>query len=154
MRLDKIQMETLKELMNPKGRVVYFETTDDTAVVVIPKGTAGYVIPKKKLALNLNNAQAMMTGLPGAVDHDNLYTAVELQPTDEYRMGGSARKYLAHGRPDQPVYIDTKLLAHFDDPGLFQNTYSPGGMVTVAEDSILDDDLVVVGYVCPVKVEE
>lgn len=154
MRLDKIQTETLKELMNPKGRVVYYETTDDTSVVVIPKGTAGYVIPKEKLFINLNNAQAAMAGLPGAVDPGDLYLAVKLEPTDEYRMGGSARKYLAEGRPDQPVYIDTKLLAAFDSPMLYQNSYSPLGMVTVAEYSIVDDDLWVVGYVCPTRVEE
>lgn len=154
MKIDKIQVETLKELMKPTGRVVYYtHPDDDDKTVIIPKGTAAYVLPTDMLHVGLRGAQVTDHALYDGVPTRDLYAAVKFEPTDEYRVGGTVRKYLANGDADQPLYIDTKLLAHFDSPVLFQKRYAPLGLVTVTEYQLERDRLEVVGYVCPFRIE-
>lgn len=154
MKIDKIQVETLKELMHPGGRVVYYPLDDGEKTVIIPKGVAAYVLPTDMLHVSLRGAQVTDHALYDGVTTYSLDAAVRLAPTDEYRVGGKARKYLADGDEYQPLYIDTKLLAYFTNPVLFQKRYAPLGLVTVAEYQLERDRLEVVGYVCPLRVED
>lgn len=157
MKNEKIQATILKELLSPKGRVAYYietdENLDDFAVVIV--GNTGYRIPLDQLKVILS-ADQRCSPLAGAVSdlHDPAADVIKLIPTDQYRLGGSARKYLAYGDEDKPVYVDTKLLANFDNPTLFQcSIYNPLGLVTVAEWQMELDATVVVGYVLPTRIE-
>lgn len=157
MKNEKIQATILKELLSPKGRVAYYietdENLDDFAVVIL--GDIAYRIPLEQLKLDLTGVARVDT-LPGAMSslHDPDFDVIKLHPTDQYRLGGSARKYLAYGDEDKPVYVDTKLLAHFDNPTLYQcSAYNPLGLMTVAEWQMELDATVVVGYVLPSRIE-
>lgn len=151
MKIVKAQAEILKELLDPTGRVCYYTDELDETVTVVTKGTVGYRMPQSMLRVDLEGAQTCAPLFDRVVD---LTRAIELKPTDHYRLGGKVREYRAFGDEDMPVYIDTKLLANFDVPLLYQNQYSPGGMVTLAEYRIDIDSVDVVGYVCPVRIHE
>lgn len=151
MKIDKIQVEILKELLKPSARVAYWEDNNGEIVTIIPTGTVGYVLPISLLRVNLEGAQ---TCVPLRDKVANPAQAVQLEPTDHYRRGGQVREYRAFGDEDKPVYVDTKLLANFENPQLFQPRYSAIGLVTVAEYRLDTERLEVCGIVCPVCIKD
>ena len=70
-----------------------------------------------------------------------------------YRIGGKVQKFLYGGNEDCPVFIDTKLLANFDNPTLYQGRYAPVGVVTIAEYDRIMDKEVIVGLVFPCRID-
>lgn len=155
MKNEKVQVAILKELLKPDGRVVYKEMQSeplehDKTLVIIQQAVVGYVLNNEDMRVDLIGAQSTQL-----FDNElnGLEEKVELKPTDVYRIGGKVQRFLYGGNEDCPVFIDTKLLANFDNPLLYQGRYAPLGIVTVAEYNRISDKEVIVGLVCPVRIE-
>ena len=155
MKNEKVQVAILKELLKPDGRVVYKEMqsvngTDLDKTMVIPQGEVGYVLSNDDMRVDLIGAQITQLF---ENELSGLEEKTELKPTDVYRIGGKVQKFLYGGNEDCPVFIDTKLLANFDNPTLYQGRYAPVGVVTIAEYDRIMDKEVIVGLVCPCRID-
>lgn len=155
MKNEKVQVAILKELLKPDGRVVYKEMqsvngTDLDKTMVIPQGEVGYVLSNDDMRVDLIGAQITQLF---ENELSGLEEKTELKPTDVYRIGGKVQKFLYGGNEDCPVFIDTKLLANFDNPCLYQGRYAPVGVVTIAEYDWSVDKEVIVGLVCPCRID-
>ena len=155
MKNEKVQVAILKELLKPDGRVVYKEMQsvngmDLDKTMVIPQGEVGYVLSNADMRVDLIGAQITQLFENELI---GLEEKTELKPTDVYRIGGKVQKFLYGGNEDCPVFIDTKLLANFDNPTLYQGRYAPVGVVTIAEYDRIMDKEVIVGLVCPCRID-
>ena len=155
MKNEKVQVAILKELLKPDGRVVYKEMQsvngmDPDKTMVIPQGSVGYVLTNADMRVDLIGAQITHLFENELI---GLEEKTELKPTDVYRIGGKVQKFLYGGNEDCPVFIDTKLLANFDNPTLYQDRYAPVGVVTIAEYDRIMDKEVIVGLVCPCRID-
>lgn len=153
MKNEKVQVAILKELLKPDGRVVYKEIQSDLdqdKTMVIPQGDVGYVLNNDDMRVDLIGAQVTQLF---ENELSGLEEKTELKPTDVYRIGGKVQKFLYGGNEDCPVFIDTKLLANFDNPTLYQGRYAPVGVVTIAEYDRIVDKEVIVGLVCPCRID-
>lgn len=155
MKNEKVQVAILKELLKPDGRVVYKEMQsvngmDLDKTMVIPQGEVGYVLSNDDMRVDLIGSQITQLF---ENELSGLEEKTELKPTDVYRIGGKVRKFLYGGNEDCPVFIDTKLLANFDNPTLYQGRYAPVGVVTIAEYDRIMDKEVIVGLVCPCRID-
>ena len=155
MKNEKVQVAILKELLKPDGRVVYKEMQsvngmDLDKTMVIPQGEVGYVLRNDDMRVDLIGAQITQLF---ENELSGLEEKTELKPTDVYRIGGKVQKFLYGGNEDCPVFIDTKLLANFDNPTLYQGRYAPVGVVTIAEYDRIMDKEVIVGLVCPCRID-
>ena len=153
MKNEKVQVAILKELLKPDGRVVYKEMQSVTGMdqtMVIPQGEVGYVLSNDDMRVDLIGAQ-ITTLFENELS--GLEEKTELKPTDVYRIGGKVQKFLYGGNEDCPVFVDTKLLANFDNPTLYQGRYAPVGVVTIAEYDRIMDKEVIVGLVCPCRID-
>ena len=155
MKNEKVQVAILKELLKPDGRVVYKEMQsvngmDLDKTMVIPQGEVGYVLSNADMRVDLIGAQITQLFENELI---GLEEKTELKPTDVYRIGGKVQKFLYGGNEDCPVFIDTKLLANFDNPTLYQGRYAPVGVVTIAEYDRIVDKEVIVGLVCPCGID-
>lgn len=155
MKNEKVQVAILKELLKPDGRVVYKEMQsvngmDPDKTMVIPQGQVGYVLSNDDMRVDLIGAQITQLF---ENELSGLEEKTELKPTDVYRIGGKVQKFLYGGNEDCPVFIDTKLLANFDNPTLYQGRYAPVGVVTIAEYDRIMDKEVIVGLVCPCRID-
>ena len=153
MKNEKVQVAILKELLKPDGRVVYKEIQSDLdqdKTMVIPQGVVGYVLNNDDMRVDLIGAQVTQLF---ENELSGLEEKTELKPTDVYRIGGKVQKFLYGGNEDCPVFIDTKLLANFDNPTLYQGRYAPVGVVTIAEYDRIVDKEVIVGLVCPCRID-
>lgn len=153
MKNEKVQVAILKELLKPDGRVVYKEMRSDLdpdKTMVIPHGEVGYVLSNDDMRVDLIGAQITQLF---ENELSGLEEKTELKPTDVYRIGGKVQKFLYGGNEDYPVFIDIKLLANFDNPTLYQGRYAPVGVVTIAEYDRIMDKEVIVGLVCPCRID-
>lgn len=155
MKNEKVQVAILKELLKPDGKVVYKEMQsvngmDLDKTMVIPQGEVGYVLSNADMRVDLIGAQ-ITTLFENELS--GLEEKTELKPTDVYRIGGKVQKFLYGGNEDCPVFIDTKLLANFDNPTLYQGRYAPVGVVTIAEYDRIVDKEVIVGLACPCRID-
>lgn len=155
MKNEKVQVAILKELLKPDGRVVYKEMQsvngmDPDKTMVIPQRGVGYVLSNDDMRVDLIGAQITQLF---ENELSGLEEKTELKPTDVYRIGGKVQKFLYGGNEDCPVFIDTKLLANFDNPTLYQGRYAPVGVVTIAEYDRIMDKEVIVGLVCPCRID-
>ena len=153
MKNEKVQVAILKELLKPDGRVVYKEIQSDLDLdktMVIPQGVVGYVLNNDDMRVDLIGAQVTQLF---ENELSGLEEKTELKPTDVYRIGGKVQKFLYGGNEDCPVFIDTKLLANFDNPTLYQGRYAPVGVVTIAKYDRIVDKEVIVGLVCPCRID-
>ena len=153
MKNEKVQVAILKELLKPDGRVAYKEIQSDLdqdKTMVIPQGDVGYVLNNDDMRVDLIGAQVTQLF---ENELSGLEEKTELNPTDVYRIGGKVQKFLYGGNEDCPVFIDTKLLANFDNPTLYQGRYAPVGVVTIAEYDRIVDKEVIVGLVCPCRID-
>ena len=145
MKLDKFQVDALKALLKNPASVSYWSCDDGHTLVCLH----GYVAAKifdDDLQLKLIDAQ-MSLNLRTAWDVELDRPGV-LLPTDEYRRGGTAQKFLYGGDATKPVYIDTKYLAYFQPDQLVQPAYNPKGLVYVIENQNP------VGIIAPVNIKE
>lgn len=150
MNIPKIQQEVLKALLVDPKNVKCTGFGEDSVLITL-NHTVSWVLKQSWLRLDLEGTQNLIDYLPcteHVVHPDNV-----LKPTDEYRLGGSARRYLrtdTEGEDD--VYIDTARLKFFDHPTLYQSPGYPH-LVFVTEDLYQNGETLVVGIVCPVKVD-
>ena len=123
---------------------------DQDQTMVIPQGEVGYVLSNADMRVDLIGAQITQLF---ENELSGLEEKTELKPTDVYRIGGKVQKFLYGGNEDCPVFVDTKLLANFDNPTLYQGGYAPVGVVTIAEYDRIMDKEVIVGLVCPCRID-
>ena len=142
----KIQQELLKSLVKDQKGSYFYDSA--TRVFVTTTGKVGYFINEADLQVKLTGAQTMMAfNLDDVVCPDNL-----LVGTDEYRIGGTVRKYRNDDVLREDTYVATGLLKYFDNPKLYQaeNPLSP---IVVTEDLYGVGEQYIVGVVMPHKVK-
>lgn len=152
MNTAKAQQEILKQLIDDPSRVGYFEAAEEDKIFITANGKVGYLIPLEDLRLSLTGAQCMVHVW------DDFEAALGtmsnlLQETDEYRLGGKARKYLRSDDPGAEIYVNSDLLKVFNHPQLWQKFGSFTNPIVVTESFCSDGAPVPVGIVCPVKVD-
>ena len=117
MNITKIQQEFLKQLIANPSQVTY-SVDEENRYSLTTAGGVTFVIPEEKLQLNLKNAQLGTDPWYWAEDIAGKMENA-LLPTDEYRRGGTARRYIPHTDPNSAIYVDTGLLKYFDSPQLW-----------------------------------
>jgi hypothetical protein len=151
MNVLKIQQELLKQLIANPSQITYSIDEEARCSITTAGGTT-FVIPGDKLQISLKDAQ---------LGTDPLYWAEDvagdpkntLLPTDEYRHGGTARRYIQCRKPDSAIYVDQGKLKVFDNPQLWQDPEHPYNPIVVTEQFIGDSSPVTVGIVFPTKVD-
>lgn len=134
MNILKINQEVLKDMLGNKR--TSFSYCDDDRLYIQEEPEVGYFLTEEQMLVNLEGAQQACPYDPEeVVAPRNL-----LVGTDEYRIGGTVRKYLHTN--GTAVYIKTGLLKHFDAPHLYHTEGSP---VVVTEDA--KDRWTIVGMV-------
>lgn len=124
MNILKINQEVLKDMLGTK-RTIFSYCDDDRLYIQVDPGV-GYFLAEGQMLVNLEGAQQACPYDPEeVVAPRNL-----LVGTDEYRIGGTVRKYLHTNGTE--VYIQTALLKNFDAPSLYHTEGSP---VVVTEDA-------------------
>lgn len=124
MNILKINQEVLQDMLGTKRTSFSYCYDDRLYIQVDPE--VGYFLDKGQMLVNLGGAQQAYPYDPKeVVAPKNL-----LVGTDEYRIGGTVRKYLHQN--GTAVYIQTGLLKHFDAPVLYHTEGSP---VVVTEDA-------------------
>lgn len=151
MNTTKIQQEVLKQLIADASRVKYFEAPEGRIFLTID-AKVGYLLPQDKLHLNLTGAQIGMDLYDLIVDSTEREHNL-LRETDEYRLGGTARKYLRSDDTEVEIYVDQGLLKNFDHPKLWQLPGNSNNAIAVTETFCSDGAPVPVGIVCSVKVK-
>ena len=150
MNIAKIQQEVLKALLVDPNNVKCTGFGEDSVLITVDH-TVSWVLKQSWLRLDLDGTQNLIDYFPSTdrvVHPDNV-----LRATDEYRLGGCARRYLRTDTVDEDdVYVDTAKLKFFDHPTLYQNPGFPH-LIFVTEDIYQNGETVVVGIVCPVKVD-
>lgn len=143
----KVEQEILKALC--KGKKVSYYSTGNS-VFVTTDGFVGWMIPREALHLDLQT---------GAMPRVDLHlerarvSGCELQGTDQYRHGGTARRYLRGGDPSDEVYIDQSLLKCFEAPTFYQGE-RPTGPITIVEHDLVDGHPFIAGCVMPIRVKD
>lgn len=154
MNVPKIQQELLKALLANPQNVNFFEFDDfdDDKRIFITDSGVGYVLNADELRIDLSGAQTM-TSLEDLFEKI-LIPENRLLETDEYRLGGTARKYLRQNSVNDSVYVDQKHLKLFNTPMLYQAADGDVKIIVVAESFMKDGKPSIVGCVLPVKVTE
>lgn len=150
MNIPKIQQEILKALLVDPNHVKCTGFGEGDVLITVDHSVS-WVLKESWLRLNLDGTQNFIFFHPhvdNVIHPDNV-----LKATDEYRLGGCARRYL---RTDamlegEDVYVDTAKLKYFDSPTLYQDPNYP--FLFVTEDLYHNGEAVVVGIVVPVKVD-
>jgi hypothetical protein len=152
----KIQQEILKAVLaNPENiatREIIGSHINDTGELVSINGTVGWLIPINTLCVMTADAK----GLP-FIDFDDIVRPENLLiGTDDYKRGGTARRYTRTEEhilePD--VYTDQSLLKYFDSPTLYQDPHNRYSVIAVTEHPWEENRDVLVGFVMPVNVKE
>lgn len=142
----KIQQELLKSLVKDQ-RGSYYHMDD--LVFVTTAGKVGWFIHEDDLRVRITGAQVMFPlDLDGIVHPDNL-----LVGTDEYRIGGTVRKYRKNDPLQDDVYVSTGLLKYFNQPTLYQDD-DPRDVIVVTEDIYGRGEQTLAGIVMPYKMKE
>lgn len=150
MNAAKIQQELLKALVVDPSKVRTL-ALDDGKVFLTVDGTVGWILPQEQLRISLEGTQFSANVF---LDGDAVIKPEnQLKATDEYRLGGCARRYY---RTDElgdleEVYIDTSKLKFFEHPTVYQDMRYPS-ILYITEDLYGNGDPVWVGIVRPVKV--
>lgn len=152
MNILKIQQDALKAMIKEPKTVTTYPIVDEQenpCTFLTINRAAGYIIPDHLLLVDLTGAQTMLAlDLAELVRPENLLTG-----TDDYRLGGTARRYEKTDTVLDDVYIKTELLKYFDLPQLYQDPYKPLGMIAVTETDPDDGRPVLAGLVMPCKVD-
>ena len=150
MNVPKIQQELLKALLVNPQNVNFFDFEDDERIFIFD-ASVGYVLNADELRIDLSGAQ-VMTSLEDLFERI-LIPENRLLETDEYRLGGTARKYLRQNNINDNVYVDQKHLKLFTTPMLYQAQDSDMMKIIVVAE-LRDGKPSTVGCVFPVKVTE
>lgn len=148
----KIQQDALKALIKAPKTVNTYSLEDEQGnpcTFLTINRAAGYIIPDHLLLVDLTGARTMLAlELAELVRPENLLTG-----TDDYRLGGTARRYEKTDDFLDDVYIKTELLKYFDLPQLYQDPDKPLGMIAVTETDPDDGRPVLAGLVMPCRVD-
>lgn len=151
MNITKVQQEILKQLLANQENVKYHDFGDEH-VFVTTNLKVGYVLPTCWLRVNLSGAQISLDLAEKVLD--KVQPCNILAPTDFYRHGGVARKYMRADGTDGP-YVDQGLLKCFTNPSLYQDDRDTRGIIAVVEEGFVGAAAKdVVGIVMPMRVEE
>lgn len=154
MNIAKVQQEMLKAVLkNPQAAahiLLEDEYKGEDVVMCTPDCRVGYIFPTELLRVNLHDTRVLPTyNLHSIIKPANLLTG-----TDDYRLGGTARRYKrAEDWIADDVYVDQGLLKLFDQPVLYQDPTHQYSIIAVVERPWEDDGDKLVGFVLPVKVE-
>lgn len=151
MNVLKIQQEVLKALLTPGNNVSYF-VYDSEHVFVTVDAKVGYIIPTHEMRVELTDAQ-MIADLISDQIEEAMKPANRLIGTDEYRVGGTCRKYVWADNEVDETYFDTGLLKHFTNPELYKTKHPSLGLAVVTERGIGSDERRVVGIVIPYSID-
>lgn len=154
MRTDKIQLDILKHLLKDPQTVAVQNHYNEVAVSV-DNGVTFYRMPDSLLDVRLRNVRTTVA-LHDLLDAD-LRDMTKLTPTDHYRHGGDARKYLFDGLTNQPIYVNPAKLAYFENPTLYAvGRYKPHSVIIAVVEHPFgnEDEPKICGYTMPVKVDE
>ena len=119
MKLEKIQIEALKRLMDDQTAVAYDHDVETGDCFLCHNRAVVYRIPADRLRLALGESM-LDKSFSDSFDEAETSSLYHLEGTDSYRKQGRARKYLVAGDPSKPVYIYTPFLACFENPELYQ----------------------------------
>lgn len=151
MNVLKIQQEVLKALLTPGNNVSYF-VYDSEHIFVTMDSKVGYIIPTHEMRVELSGAQ-MVSDLFSDQIEEAMKPANRLIGTDEYRVGGTCRKYVWTDNEVDETYFATGLLKHFTNPELYKTKHPSLGLAVVTEKGIGSDERRVVGVVMPYRIE-
>lgn len=152
MNIPKIQQEILKALLVDPNNVKCTDFGEDSVLITVDHSVS-WVLKESWLRLNLEGTQHFFDVFFLEAE-DVIHPDNALKATDEYRLGGCARRYLRTDEllEGEDVYVDTAKLKYFDHPTLYQDPSHPHILV-VTEDLYCNGEAVVVGIVVPVKVD-
>ena len=153
MNYTKVQIDTLKALMEDPLSVTYHVDAITEEVALMSNRLVVYIVPGNKLQLTLIEAQSNFTLEKLLAAGEKAEDMTQLMPTDEYRKAGKVRRYLFDGDKARPVYIQTQLLANFVDPVLYQPEYNPKHTVYVHEIDVYGKSKLA-GAVMPFNIKE
>lgn len=151
MNVLKIQQEVLKALLTAGNSVSYF-VYDSEHIFVTMDSRVGYIIPTHEMRVELSGAQ-MVSDLFSDQIEATMKPANRLIGTDEYRVGGTCRRYLWADNEVVDTYFDTGLLKHFTNPELYKTKHPSLGFAVVTEKGIGSDERKVVGIVVPYRID-
>lgn len=151
----KIQQEIIKALCAER-KISAFRVPEAEKTFITVDRVVGYLIPDKQLHVSLAGTQNAVNVFGDSLT--NLFQSVQLTGTDEYQLGGQARKYIADRWPDTPVYVKTSILKNFEAPTLYTTAQReeqiPLAVCVVAEEKPFSEELEIVGLVCPVRIKD
>lgn len=151
MNKDKVQQEALKLLLKSTDLVKYYQADQDTVCLIL-HSLVGYMIPRDELRIGLAGVQRaidLTDALEEAVGVDGRLIA-----TDEYRIGGTVRKYKR--QDGLVVYVQTGLLKNFDHCELYQveDGHPEKNLIVVTETGIGADEEQIVGFTMPYRIKD
>jgi hypothetical protein len=142
----KAQKEIFNAMLNEKTTVAKIPMGDDK-VIITTNGYVGWVFPLNLLKVNIEK----MRGLP-ALDLDGFITTEnKLEATKDFVLADEQRKLMVrrYRKGRTSVFINPKLLEHFEEPTLYQKS-APLGIIVVTE-KISRSSEGVVGVVLPMR---
>lgn len=151
MNILKAQQEILKAIIENPQNVRYFSYDIDN-IFITANGAVGYIFPAEAVRIRLEGAQLALDWLSEHIE-ETMQPRNRLVGTDEYRKGGTARKYVRADDSEAASYFDVGLLKNFTNPELYQDARNPLSLAAVVEQGIGQDERKVVGVIMPVKIE-
>lgn len=152
MNIGKIQQEILKQLIADPSGVKCFDAPEDK-IFVTHDSKAGYLLSREQLRLDLSGTQLALS-LWELIEDSTQNVHNLLMETDEYRLGGKARKYVRSDDTEAEIYVNQDLLKNFDHPQLWQLPGDPRRGIAVTETFCSDGAPIPVGLVMPVQVDK
>lgn len=152
MNVAKIQQEILKQLIADASRVKYFDAPEDKIFLTVD-AYVGYLLPRDQLHIELTGTQLSLS-LWDLIEDSTQNVHNLLMETDEYRLGGKARKYVRSDDTEAEIYVNQDLLKNFDHPQLWQLPGDPRRGIAVTETFCSDGAPIPVGLVMPVQVDK
>ena len=134
-------------MLSEHSRAAKFAMDDDNTFISV-NGTVGWVFPNCILKINADKLRDIAAiDLNGIVCKEN-----ELEATKDFLLADERKKLMVrrYRKGKTSIFINPKLLEHFQNPTLFQKD-SPLGIVVVTETSKNDRAPLVCGLVCPMR---
>lgn len=153
MNIAKVQQEMLKAVLKNPQAAAHIMLEDEykeiDVVYCTPDCKVGYVFPSELLRVRLYDTRIMpKLHLERIIKPENLLTG-----TDDYKLGGAARRYKRTEDWMDDVYVDQHLLKLFDLPVLYQDPTDEYSVIAVVERPWEEDGDKLVGFVYPVKID-
>lgn len=143
---NKAQREIFSAMLNERTRASKFAIADGKIFITI-NGEVGWVFPESVLKINAEKLRDMQ-----ALNFDGILTKEnELETTIDFVLADEISKKFArrYRKGRTSVFVNPKLLEHFQNPVLFQKD-APHGIIVVAEKNVRDE-FDICGVVCPVR---